>query len=411
MESKRLEVTKTTLNYQETTNLICKVLRYGDLISQMYLCLSIPNIYSNNAKKIKWVDNFGLKLIDKMEIYIGGSLIDTQYGEWIHIWNELTLPLNKRDIYNKMIGNTVDVYDPEIYNGGTYPHASIGSSTPSIIGRKILIPLNFWFNNNIGSALPLISLQYHEVEIRLELKALKDLYLLEDLSSTTYRCPIVTDVSDNLISFIDTTETNVTKNDGIITDIDIEMYMEANYIYLDNGERDEYSKNEVNYLIEQTTRLQSNYISSKNNTFTLTLNNPVKELIWVLKRSDISDLNDWFNFEDSDLNQQNIMQSGQILLNGLERIEDKTSEYFNLIQAYQHHGQTKNGIYLYSFSLKPNLYQPSGSCNMSKVNKIQLYLKLNEPSTSSYTYDLNVYSVSYNFLRIVSGTANIAFQL
>ncbi len=403
MESKRLDFNRTTLNIKDVTNIRCKILRHGDLVSNIYLCLNLPNIYSNDNYCFKWVENIGLALINNMEIYIGGLLIDKQYGEWIHIWNELTIPYNKQNLYNKMIGNIVELYDPEIFNEGTYPSSTQGSENPSIKGRQLIIPLTFWFNNNIGLALPLISIQYQEVEIRLELKALIDLYRIKE--NGFFIKPDISDPNHQLLNYVNSNEINLNE-----TDIEANIYLEANYIYLDNLEREQFAKKEVDYLIEQVIKIEKNYIDTKNEIIELNLHNPVKELVWVLKRSDTNLTNDWFNFTDVDL-KENIIKKCKIIMNGLDRIEDKNSEYFTLIQPYQHHGQTKDGIYVYSFSIKPNTYQPSGSCNMSKINKIQLYLNLNTPIQNTYNYNLNIYSISYNFLRVISGQANVAFHL
>jgi hypothetical protein len=402
IESKRLDLNKTTLNFINTTKFICKIKRHGDLVSQMYLCVTLPNIYSDNLLKFKWVENIGQALINSIEIYIGGSLIDKQYGEWMHIWNELTISKSKRELYDKMIGNTLDMIDPTSYNGGIYPANSIGGDA-SIKGRQLIIPLNFWFNNNIGLALPLISIQYQEVELYIELKGLNDLYLLYEGSD--YVKPDINDVTHLFKNFVDTSEVLLTDST-----IEIDPYLEANYIFLDNIEREEFAKKSIDYLIEQVVRIDMNYIKDEYNTLNLALHNPVKELVWVFKRTDNELFNNWFNFTDKDLSME-IIKKCKLILNGLDRIEEKNGSYFSLVQPYQHHGQTKDGIYMYSFALKPSIFQPSGSCNMSKVNKIQLYLDLNTPLNNSYEYNLSLYSISYNFLRVMSGSANVAFHL
>jgi hypothetical protein len=312
-----------------------------------------------------------------------------------------------------MIGNTLDMTDPKNYaiqlaggnNGNTtidYPANSIGGNA-SIKGRQLIIPLNFWFNNNIGLALPLISIQYQEVELYIELKGLNELYLLKE--GNDYVKPDINDITHLFKNFIDITEVLITDST-----IEVDPYLEANYIFLDNIEREEFAKKSIDYLIEQVVRVDTNYIKNEFNILNLALHNPVKELVWVIKRSDNELLNNWFNFVDKDLSSE-IIKKCKLILNGLDRIEEKNGLYFSLVQPYQHHGQTKDGIYLYSFALKPSIFQPSGSCNMSKVNKIQLYLDLNIPANNSYEYNLSLYSISYNFLRVISGSANVAFQM
>ena len=99
------------------------------------------------------------------------------------------------------------------------------------------------------------------------------------------------------------------------------------------------------------------------------------------------------------------------MFNGLDRIETKDNYYFNLIQPYQHHTFIpKEGIYVYSFSLFPESFQPSGNCNMSKLNKIQMNIETIEPLYSNYKYDFTLYAVNYNFLRITSGLAGLAYS-
>ncbi len=400
LESKRLDLSRTELYFTENTQYVCKIKRHADLVHQMYLCLTLPDIY-DDTYEFKWVKNIGEVILENYEIYIAGSLIDRQYGEWLHIWNELTLTVDKKMLYNKMIGNTLDMYDPEKYNGGYYPLHSVSSGIPSIKGRQIIIPLNFWFNNNIGLALPLISIQYQEVEIRFEFKKAVDLYLVKNGSN--YVKPSVSYSNQLLSRFI--------KDSKSDTYININPYIEANYIFLDNDERKLFAHNSQEYLVEQLTRIDESALKNQYNIVTLGLNNPTKEFVWVFKRTDNKNLNDWLNFIDKDINSKNILKNARVIFNGVDRTEDKNCEYYNMIQPYQHHNNTADGIYVYSFSLKPSIFQPSGFCNMSVVNKIQLYLEINKPNTSNYEYGLSIYTTSYNFLRIISGNANVAFQL
>ena len=160
----------------------------------------------------------------------------------------------------------------------------------------------------------------------------------------------------------------------------------------------------------------------------LQLHNPVKEIIWVVSRDDKVKQNRWFDYIDWDYNSYKvridhnntevtdsdrngeIMRNAKIMFNGLDRIEIKDNYYYNLIQPYQHHTFIpKEGIYVYSFSLYPENFQPSGCCNMSQINKIQLYLETIKPLSDEYKYDISIYAVNYNFLRITAGLAGLAY--
>ena len=415
-ESIRLNFNKNEISFRESTHLIAKIDRNGDLISNMYFAFTLPevrkryhydepNSYScvhgkdpRKGHKFRYVENLGEVIIKEYYIYIGGNIVDKQYGEWLHIWSELTLESSKRYGYEKLIGNVPELYRPDDYDD--YEHGEV--QVPS---RKILVPLLFWFNAMPGLALPLIALQYHEIEIHLELRPLREL---------------------------------VTEDGNLLTDyslyfekemLNVDPYLECNYVFLDTEERTYFANNSLDYLIQQIT-LHPYYELNANNILDLVLQNPVKEIIWVIGRNDRSLRNDWYDYGDksykrtityvnetSTTNQkvtyteQEVLLGAKFTFNGLDRLEEKDATYYNLIQPYQHHTVIpKQGVYVYSFSLNPERFQPSGSCNMSRLNKIQMHLNLMLPSEDTYKYEANVYVVNYNFLRVTAGLAGVAFS-
>jgi hypothetical protein len=191
--------------------------------------------------------------------------------------------------------------------------------------------------------------------------------------------------------------------------LDIKARLEVNYIYLDQKERMFFAYKPVEYLITQLTTIPKTSLTDVN-VLELILSNPVKEVIWVCKRSDLSIWNNWFDFTDK---MRNIMRSAKVLFNGMERLSEKTWEYFAYAQPFQHHkGCSKDGIHLYSFSIQPeDLAQPTGACNMSKINKIQFILNLFLPSNPYYKYDAYFYVTNYNILRIANGLAGVVYAL
>ena len=404
-ESIQIHFNRTTINFNSSTTLISKIDRNADMIQEIYFVIKIPAIrkYKVNDKlqKFKFVKNLGECMIDHCYINIGGNIIDKQYGEWMHVWNELSIQASKRYGYDKLIGNVPELYSPD-------DNHFFEENKFQIFERKLYVPLKFWFNKNPGLALPLISMQYHQVELVLEIRPLKDLFTVNDLKPTNV------DFERYFYNHIEST--------ALVTDI----YLETNYIFLDTEERTYFALNSIDYLIEQVNKIDEKAIP-KNYVINLPLHNPVKELIWVLNRSDRSDYNKWFEFVDweYELISENqhitihheterhgeILKNAKIMFNGLDRIETKDSNYFNLIQPYQHHTFIpKEGIYVYSFSLFPESFQPSGNCNMSKLNKIQMYIETIDPLNEQYKYDFTLYAVNYNFLRITSGLAGLAYS-
>lgn len=394
MESIRVDLSRTTANVLNSTTFKAKLKRHGDLVQQIYFVFEVPDIKTNTVD-FSWVENLGEAAIDNYHVNIGGVLADKQYGEFLHLMNMLSLTADKRMIYDKMIGNIPELYDPIKSNGGVYP-----ASSPAVPTRKIYVPLQFWFNKDSGSALPLVCLQYSETEITIEMRPLIQLYkvLNRAPNKSNTEEALYTMVMENVRRYIISSEV-----------IDIRAYLEVNYYFVDTKEREAITYNAHEYLIEQTTRIER-FGLTETNIFDMILQNPVKEIIWVLKRNDIaSSSNNWFDFTDA---KRHILQSAKFMFNGMDRIDEKDGSYFNYLQTWQHHnGNPKDGVYVYSFAITPDdAFQPSGSCNMSKINKVQMMANVIKPLSNSYSYDLTMYVISYNFLKISSGLAGIVFS-
>ena len=145
----------------------CTISRNGDLAYRTYLQVTLPEINQSMAYYARWLDFIGEQLVAQVEVEIGGQRIDRQYGDWMHIWNQLTMSEEQKRGYFKMIGNTTQltyITDPG-FAGVSGPCASSGSINQVCAPRNALpettlyIPLQFWFNRNPGLALPLIALK------------------------------------------------------------------------------------------------------------------------------------------------------------------------------------------------------------------------------------------------------------
>ena len=301
-------------NAQPDKRVTCQISRNGDLVHKLYV------VFTNTANI-----NDARKCIKKVEVEIGGQLIDRQYSDWMEIWNELTLPKGKKQGYDDMIKAT--------------------ASTAAYV------PLEFWFCRNIGLALPLIALQYHEVKINIE--------------------------------FSDTPFSDAT--------------LWADYIFLDTDERRRFAQLSHEYLIEQVQFTGGESLSSSDTTLSakLSFNHPVKELIW--QRT------------DSDGTTHKSTGKAKLMLNGNDRFAERDAMYFTHVQPYQHHtnipAQNK-WINVYSFGLKPEEHQPSGTLNMSRIDTAQLKLS----SFSEGAGEVKIYAHSYNVLRILSGMGGLAYS-
>ena len=359
----------------------CTVSRNGDLINRVYVEIDVKGLgAANGSDHVRYVNYLGLKLLKNVVVEIGGQQIDKHYSDWMFIWNELSLPIGKRYGYDKMVGA----------NGDELSELDENKST------KLYIPLEFWFCRNIGLALPLIALQYHEVKFKIEFSEKDEIALMYETDLT-------------IKSNTDLTSAAKDKIGQLICNIYVD------YIFLDTDERRKFAQLSHEYLIEQ---LQFTGEEQYNQQIRLNFNHPVKELVWVSKwaqnSSDIyNSLVNWNNYSSSDQiteHGKNSFVQGSIKLNGNDRIANREGRYFDLVQPYQHHTNIpKNGgINVYSFALKPEEHQPSGTLNMSRIDSAHLHLKITDAEKKKGT--VLIYAVNYNVLRILSGMGGLAYS-
>jgi hypothetical protein len=336
------------------------VSRNGDLIKDMWLELTFTET-GNSAADVA-VYGLGNALVKQVELEIGGQLIDRQYGEWMNIWSELTVPEGKRQCYDEMVGNST--------------HTVPQNST-----LKLDVPLMFWFNRNPGLALPLIALQYHEVKLNLDLEGKANLKVAAD-----------TDLTD--------------------------CKLWVDYIYLDTDERRRFAQVSHEYLIEQVQFTGDETLSGATKRVDLNYNHPVKELIWAAQATD--NTRGGSSPEPCQFTALSAT-STKLQLNGHDRFTERRDEYFLNVQPFKHHthppranratvdGQTDGSpnqyIYVYSFALNPEELQPSGTCNFSRIDNATLVL-----NGQGVTGVLKVFAVNYNVLRIMSGMGGLAYS-
>lgn len=359
------------------------VSRNGDLIGRAYLVCTLPAVVeASSGSGFAWVSEPGHFLIKNVEVEIGGQRIDKHYSEWLSIYNSLVLPTGQSTGYNNMIGNTSDLV-------GTFPGFASGSgSGETIPSRKLYVPLQFWFNRNPGLYLPLIALQYHEVKLNFEFRTFAELHRgVYNSSSTT------TSLTDASV-FID-------------------------YVFLDTDERRKFAQYPHEYLIEQLQFQGDESLSGLNNKVKLTLNHPVKELVWVVQRDDNVDTSSsttreylhYANWTDAHTSAagSNPVDTAKLQLNGYDRFSQREGRYFNYVQPYQHHKNTPStGINVYSFAINPEEHQPSGSSNMSRIDNASLLVNLSS-AMSGIAAKIKVFAVNYNVLRVVSGMGGLAY--
>jgi hypothetical protein len=228
---------KSTVDFGNKVS--CTISKQGDLLHRLLLQIDLPSVsITNSANRFRWLNWIGHALIKSVEIEIGGKKIDKHYGDWFHIWNSLTQSSGKKEGYANAVGNV--------------PKLTQYTLTGDTQAVQLYVPLQFWFCRNPGLALPLIALQYHEVQINIEFRS------FAECSHT-----IGTDIT--------------------APSLNAELY--ADYIYLDTDERRRFAQANHEYLIEQVQRV-TKAVSSTTPQINLLFDHPVKELVWVVQPDD-----------------------------------------------------------------------------------------------------------------------------
>jgi hypothetical protein len=352
------------------------IARNGDLIADMYVeltaeaALDVPDLDAWAAERA----------IKDVELSIGGQRIDKHYQKWWRLYSELYLDESKKASWGKMTS----------CRGVASGHASV------------FLPLIFFFNRNPGLALPLIALQYHEVRLDFDLAA------------------------------------------DFATNFGSSFKVWGNYIYLDTEERRRFAQKGHEYLIEQVQHTGTDTVGATDKQIRLSYNHPVKELVWCVDKGGSGSglaANLW-NFTTGSVtcssnlaslaisncyvppsmlgaplvsvdgatvfneSESGALDTFKLVLNGQDRFKEQKGVYFNSVQAYNHHsGSPMPGVYSYSFALKPEEHQPTGTCNFSRIDNAQVAIKTRHADLNT----LHMFATNYNVLRIQSGMGGLNF--
>jgi hypothetical protein len=359
------------------------VARNGDLVGDMYIELKSASSNTATSSEVDdccWVAE---RAISSVELSIGGQRVDKHYQKWWRMYSELYLDESKKATWGKM--------------------------TTGATGKTVYLPLIFFFNRNPGLYLPLIALQYHEVRIDF-------------------------DLASNFNTFLNTDTFKVW----------------ANYVYLDTEERRRFAQKGHEYLIEQVQHTGTDTVtSSGTKQVRLSYNHPVKELVWCFSNA-ATNKNTLWNFSNVSTDSGVVLESStlaseancfvspalmgsplvatglaggsaeltedavgplntfKLILNGQDRFKEQKGKYFNQVQSYNHHtGSPMPGIYSYSFALKPEEHQPTGTCNFSRIDNAQVQVVQHPAGDAT---NMHMFACNYNVLRIQSGMGGLAFS-
>jgi hypothetical protein len=376
--------------------------RHADLLYSTYVEVTLPkktaagvDYYWNNEKSA-----LGYNLIKYVELDIGGQVVDRMYSEFMYLWGNLTQQYTQTVKLRDLLSGPCDVEGEALLAHGSDCGADGRQSKMNVL----YIPLPFFFTRNPGAALPLIALQYHEVKINVlwnETQFIAGNFTKNSVTAGGKTYPPIQDLPQA---------------------IQASLYID--YIYLDTEERRRMAQASHEYLIEQTQFNEDKGITGANNRIDLTFNHPVKELLWIVQPTAFTDcrfaaeigLTKLYPFT---YNEDPIFDQ-LIQINGQDRLDRRYGDYFNKVQAYQHHsGTSQPGVYMYSFALRPEEHQPSGTCNFSRIDTATIVMNMATLGTSSVhnpglgdgqNWNVRVYAINYNVLRVMSGMGGLAYS-
>lgn len=314
-----------------------------------------------------WTNSIGQFLIKCARIVIGGSTIDTVYNDFLFMWEELTGKSGRRlmEMVGKRYTRTQLICD-------------------SRQRRLLYVPLPFWFTQFSGHALALASLQFHGVQIHVEFERIEKCIVVSNPDVVVKNCASACCLTNN----------------------DLHACLETTYVYLDNAERERFSTVQYEMLVVQN---QAFHYQTSNSQVRIQLNfnHPCIELMWCIRRQCQERCNNWFNYAGID--SRDPLNSATLLLNNQMRFATKPAIYFRLVQPYQHHSNIPDVfIYVFSFALHPEDSSPSGSCNFSRIDHVELSLNLQD-GLGKEQVSVIVFCRSWNVLRFREGLAGLGF--
>lgn len=418
-------------------NVTCNIPKSGDLVTSIVLEITLPEINTMDPDVLfAWVDFIGNTLIESIEILCGEQKQDTRYGLFYTVWKDLTLTEDKKELYYKMIGQQTLITNVN-ENGKIKSYYNGLQTFKDHQPRTTLsIPLDFWFSDDFGSAIPLTSLQFTNINIKLQIKAFTDLY--------------------KSLGIVPFNNFNYPRLEG---------KLRVNYVLLNNNERKKLTQSPRNYLMTQVKR-QVELVTSSEVKIRLNFTSNCKELIFCvqedavistknwpgthnvksleffrsphykkrvyklfsmyipvqliekildyaskIKLTSIDNINNWNKFDTIDSSNKYPVEWADLILNGRSRFGKLSGTYLNTVIPYKHHTSfpKSKGIYILPFCLYPEDWKPSGTLDFAQIDNAELHIRFNNISSNN-PGKVIIFALGYNEFRVCNGLGRLAHQ-
>lgn len=387
----------------------CKVSRSGDLLSGLYVSVVLPRIeypapaggppafslYNPTGTPLlpgvpsyaSYVNEIGHAMFNDISLNIGQHEFDRHTAEYMAVWEAISAPSDR--LLTTMTGRYSSV---------------AAAAQASLLDQHLYIPMSFFFARFPEQALPLVALYWHDVELNLSTKPLKDLIISSGSAAVDLASPAPT----------------------IVLPTNISMCMMGNFVYLDRPERAAFANSKSEYVIDQVEFLGADTVTATTGTrnHNIRFNHPVQELIWAYRSDAATAALDWFNFSGPSATIPNIagvsiptdpFETAAIYINNHDRTPEHPAVYYRTVQPFQTHSRIPapdRMVYGYSFGLKPEELLNSGTLNMSRLDNAHLRVKYHaaaDPIYPPFVGSLFVFARNKNLVKIVVGMAGLRF--
>lgn len=336
--------------------------RHGHLLSNVYLKLEIPELTKTSGDWVSYSDTLGYGILNKLELEIGGIIVETLQPQYMDIVDELT-QADGRKGKNLMILKS-DTYVAARHNAET--------------SKTLMIPLPFFFTKQYNLSLPLIALTNPEIKINMEFKSFDECIHYNGVTGPVYKDIISADIY-------------------------------GEYMYLDESLIPEFENRDHHFLVDSVQYNEIESISPNLTTHvsSLKFNHPVRELLFVLVDENSITNNDHFNYSRYS-DEASLLMSASLYLENHSRFDDLPEVYLRTVFPYKQHSVIPNRyIYMMPFALNAESNQPSGALNFSRFDNVSLHLKLRQHNPEVLLY---VFAVYHNFITISNGSLFVEFS-
>jgi hypothetical protein len=436
------------LNYNTPTVLDFKIPRYAELLYDSYVCITLPDIWSpfhefdastqsggNQLKpyQFRWIEELGTNMIREVEVYSGPIVLSKFSGEYLSCLKERDFSHSKKELWNRMTGNISELNNPAFSGNrvNVYPNSMYVDSTgviPSIQGRKLYIPLSLVFSDSSKMALPLVALQYQEINIKITFEPISKLYTINDVDNVTNssgisyrRAPNPNVLHHQMWHFLNPPQDvagtlslyNQTRNDW-----NTDIHLISTYIFLGQDERRVVAQQPYKLLIKQVYEYEKLSIGGSQIS-EFDSKDMVINYMFRFRRNDVRLRNEWSNYTNWTYNniepqkitnilplvntrriqnprnffitgavgeyfynKKDILMDMGVVLQGVYRENVMDAGIYEYIEKWKRtSGSAKDGLYCYNFCLdsERKTYQPSGAMNLNKFSKVSFEFNTLEP--------------------------------